>query len=126
MLSSPNFPGIYARCTGSLPELGLFWSPAAYASADPITGLQKKGGIRSIAARTIELNEPDRRSLCLHKYLTKYFLFLAMAKAALCAISYASHAPCFPLLSPRLDLHAYAVAGSRQHVAYRDLGLRLC
>ena len=42
-LRSPNFPGIYARCTGSLPDLGLFGAPAAYASADPITGLQRKG-----------------------------------------------------------------------------------
>ena len=55
-LQSLNFPGIYTRCTGSLPELGLFGSPAAYAAADPIDGPAEQGGISSIAARTIKLN----------------------------------------------------------------------
>ena len=57
-LRSLNFPGIYARCTGSLPELGLFGSPVAYAAADPIDGPAEQGGIRSIAARTIKLKVP--------------------------------------------------------------------
>ena len=59
-LRSLNFPGIYAHCTGSLPELGLFGSPVAYAAADPIDGPAEQGGIRSIATRTIKLRALDR------------------------------------------------------------------
>ena len=55
-LQSLNSPGIYARCTGPLPELGLFGPSVAYAPADLIDRPAEQGGIRSIAARTIKLN----------------------------------------------------------------------